>query len=97
MAVEDADDLDPLICLPIDHQMRTTWMDPHRRRELSALTGDVRELNQKIEECEEPVGKAPGAVPSHLLEVIERLGAKGAFFRSLESTAKCGAIAVGSH
>lgn len=52
MAVEDADDLDALICLPIDHQMHPTGMDPHRGREFSALTGDFRELNQEIEERE---------------------------------------------
>lgn len=58
MAVQDADDLYPLICLPIDHQMRATGMDPHCGRELGALTGDLRELDQKIKEREEAVGIA---------------------------------------
>lgn len=58
MAVQDTDDLDPLVDLPIDHQMRPTGMYPHRRRELSALTGDFRKLDQKIEKREEPVGIA---------------------------------------
>lgn len=58
MAVEDTDDLDPLLALPIDHQMRTTGMNPHRRGKLGALTGDFRKLNQEIEECEQAVGIA---------------------------------------
>ena len=56
MAVEDTDDLDALFILPIDHQMRATGMDPHRRRKLGALAGDFRKLDQKIEKREEPVG-----------------------------------------
>lgn len=58
MAEEDADDLDPLICLPIDHEVRATGMDPNRRRKLGSLTGDFRELRQKIEEREEAAGIA---------------------------------------
>lgn len=58
MAVEDADDLDTLICLPIDHQMRTTGMNPHRREKLSPLAGDLGELDQKIKEREETIGIA---------------------------------------
>lgn len=56
MAVEDTDDLDRLLALPIDHQVRATGMDSHRGRKLGALTGDLREFNQKIEEREEAVG-----------------------------------------
>ena len=58
MTMEDADDLDTLICLPIDHQMRTTGMDPHRRGKLGPLAGDLGELDQKIKEREEAVGIA---------------------------------------
>ena len=58
MAVEDTDDLDTLICLSIDHQMRTTGLDPHRRGKLGPLAGDLRELDQKIKEREEAVGIA---------------------------------------
>ena len=52
MAVQNADDLDSLICLPIDHQVRATGMNPNRWRKLGSLTGDFRELNQEIEEQE---------------------------------------------
>ena len=58
MAVQDTDDLDPLLDLPINHQMRTTGMNPHRRGKLGALTGDFRELNQEIEEREQTIGIA---------------------------------------
>jgi hypothetical protein len=56
MAVEDADDLDPLLDVPIDHQMRTAGMDPHRWRKLDSFAGDLRELDQKIKEREKTVG-----------------------------------------
>lgn len=52
MPVEEADDLDPRLDLPVDYQMRTTGMNPHWRGELGALTGDLGELDQEIEERE---------------------------------------------
>lgn len=58
MTVEDADDLDTLICLPINDQVRTTGMDPHRRRKLDPLAGDLGELDQQIKEREKAVGIA---------------------------------------
>jgi hypothetical protein len=56
MAVEDADDLYVLLDWPIDYQMRTTGINPHPRGKLGALTGDFRELRQKIEEREQTIG-----------------------------------------
>lgn len=56
MAVEDTNDLYPRLGLPIDYQMRTTGMNPHRRRKLGALAGHFRKLDQKIEQREESVG-----------------------------------------
>ena len=56
MAVQDAYDLDPLIHLPIDHQVRATGMNPHRGRKLGSLAGDLGEFDQQIKEREQPVG-----------------------------------------
>ena len=55
MRVEDTDNLDPRLRLPIHHQMRPTGMDPHRRRKLCALAGDLRKLDDEIKKRKEAV------------------------------------------
>ena len=49
MGMQDADDLDPLPFLPIDHQMRPAGMDAHRRREFLSRVGHLGKLRQQVE------------------------------------------------
>lgn len=58
MGMQGADDLDPLPCQPINHQMRPTWMNSHRRRKLRPLPGHLGKLREQVEHCEQTVSMA---------------------------------------